>query len=247
MLYKSLILGVLFGIGIFAVKSGVGLSYGVARRPGLFKKFTLLLLFALAYGLVFGLIAVVLGRIDPVRHLTAIQSFLQSGMTIHLVMAALMALWGVVLLKGRHGHAGASRGWLLLVLPCPVCASVILFSAAFLHSFWPDQFAWALAGLYLAFVLLSLAAMGAMALGRGAARSPESLLGGAMVLMAAYFLLSVTVMPQFAGLEEVYRLSLHRPAGPAQVAGGALPVAALVVAAFAAGFGFTLNKTRRRT
>ena len=108
----------------------------------------------------------------------------------------------MILLKRGRGHDAGSRGWLLLVIPCPVCASVILFSVAFFISLFPDQRRWAAAGLYLAFVgiaFFSLAVIGIFR--RGRSGCAETHLGGAMLLMAAYFLLSVTVVPQFADLE----------------------------------------------
>ena len=94
MVYKSLILGILFGIGIFAVKSGVGLAYVCGRQSSSGRRAATLSVFAGLYGLVFLAMFLLLGWIDPVGHLPAIQRFLQSGMLVHLAMAGLMAGWG---------------------------------------------------------------------------------------------------------------------------------------------------------
>lgn len=248
MLYKSLILGVIFGIGLFAVKSGVGLSYLVSRRERFRGKILALLLFAGIYGLLFGMTALVLHHIDPVRHLAAIQTFLQSGMLVHMVMAGLMAIWGVVLLKRHHTPGAMSRGWLLLVVPCPVCAAVILFSAAFVVSLFPDSRESVIWGLYLVFVLISLSTMGILRLLRRRMVQPsEAFLGGAMLLMAVYFILSVTVMPQFADLDSVYRLACyHAEKVPGNFFGTVL-LAIVAVSAFGTGCLFKSKHIRSST
>jgi predicted transporter len=248
MLYKSLILGILFGIGLFAVKSGIGLSYLLSRQPRLGSKALVLLVYAIGYGLVFGLAALLLHHIDPLRHLAAIQTFLRSGMIVHMIMAGSMAVWGVLLLKRPHIHGASSRGWMLLVLPCPVCTAVILFSSAFLVSLFPDSRWGAIWGLYLAFLLMGLSTMGIAHLMRSRAALPsESFLGGAMLLMAVYFMLSVTVMPQFADLDSIYRLARYQTEkAPRNVSGGFL-LAIAAAAAFGAGWRFTSRKIRSST
>jgi len=169
-------------------------------------------------------------------------------MLVHMVMAALMAIWGVVLLKRHHAHAATSRGWLLLVLPCPVCATVILFSAAFFVSLFPDGRGWVIPGLYMAFVVISLLAMGGVhLLRRRRAQPSEAFLGGAMLLMAAYFILSVTVMPQFADLDSVYRLAHYQTdKAPPDVFGGIL-LSIVASAAFGTGCLFKFKHIRSST
>jgi predicted transporter len=245
MLYKSLILGVLFSIGIFAVKSGVGIAYVMARQQRARLKAAAVILFAVAYGLVFGLAALMLHRLDPVRNLTAIQTFIQSGMLVHLVMAGLMMIWGVILLKQTPGLPSGSRGWMILVLPCPVCATVIVFATAFCLSCFPDHFLLVVSSLYLAFLSISLLTM-AVAQGyqRRMAQSSEAFLGGAMLLIATYFIVSVTVMPQFADLDKVYRMAgYHAKTQPQDTLAVAL-VLLLVAATFTVGYGTTIKKIR---
>lgn len=244
MLYKSLILGVLFSIGVFAGKSGIGLAYLLGRTPSWQGKIVRLLAFALLYGLVFGLAAWGLRVLDPLAHLEGIQRFLQSGMQAHLLMAGVMIVWGLTLLRRPHYH-GSSRGWLLLTLPCPVCATVIVFSLAFGLSLFPDHFAQTTGGLYLTFLVISLAVMGLMlGLGRMMAQSAESLLGGAMVLLGSYFLLSMAVLPQFTDVDKIYRLASHQTSGQPYNFAALLPLLALTLFTFLTGFGLTLKKIR---
>lgn len=246
MLLKSLVLGILFGIGVFALKSGLGLAAALSRRRRRQRLFGLLL-FALLWALVFAGVALSLPRLDPLRHLAAIQSFMRSGMLIHLLLAALMLVWGLLLLRrGQAASTATSRGWLLLVLPCPVCVTVIFLSAAFFQARFPAQGATLLPGLYLAFMLISLTAAVIGSRRLEAAASPEAFLGGIMILLATYFFLSVTIMPQFADLDKIYRLAgcpdARSPVDPSQIH----PMLALIALAFGAGFTLTWKRTGLR-
>lgn len=250
MLYKSLILGVLFSIGIFAIKSGVGIAY-VSTRKQRWRGFLLIaLLYALAYGIVFTVVALVLPWIDPVRHLGVIHTFMQSGMLIHLALAMLMLGWGIVLLKqppgGYPNSPASSRGWLVLALPCPVCMTVILLSSAFLLTCFPDHPVRVVLALYLTFVTLGLLSMGIVHRVRQlSAVSSEAFLGAVMLLLSAYFLVSVTVMPQFGDLDKVYRLASYPDDGPSMNLTHLIGMIVFAVTAFGTGFGVTVMKTRR--
>ncbi len=248
MAYENLILGVLFSIGIFGVKSGVGISYVVAGQEKRRAKVGVFLLFAITYCLVFAAAATILTMIDPVRHLAAIQSFVQSGMIVHVIMAGLLMAWGVLLLKGGGGYRQKSKGWLLLAVPCPVCVTVIFFSAGFLITCFPDTPESAVLALYLAFVLINLVTMGVTYVYRKRQTvAAESLLGGAMILIAVYFSISVTVMPQFADMDKVYRLAMYQGKTPSQKVIHLVPFSILSATAFVGGYGFKSRKIRSIT
>ncbi len=248
MAYESLIMGVLFSIGIFAVKSGVGILYVVAGQKKKRAKVGVFMLFAITYGLVFLGAAILLSIIDPVRHLAAIQSFVRSGMVVHILMAGLLMVWGVLLLKGGSNHRKKSKGWLLLTVPCPVCVTVIFFSAGFLVTLFPDTPKSAVLALYSSFVLINLVTMGVIGLYRKKRTVPaESLLGGAMLLMALYFFISVTVMPQFADVEKIYRLAMYQGKTPSQKVVHLVPFSILTAVAFMGGYGFKSKKIRSIT
>ena len=243
MLYKSLILGIVFSIGIFAVKSGAGLSYIMARKDTLWGRAAVLVLFAVTYALVFALVGLALKVIDPIKHFASIQSFLKSGMTVHMVMAVLMMLWGLILVRQHHHTEADSRGWLLLVLPCPVCATVILFSLALAVSFFPDHFTAVVGGLYLLFLMMGTGSGLLLLLFQKKAQvSPELFLGVVMLLMAGYFILSLTVMPQFAELENVYRLARYQGGHTVLDHRAVMITVAFCLAFFAAGFGIQYKK-----
>ena len=245
MVMKSLILGVLCSVGIFAVKSGVGLSYCIAGNSRIRAKVGSFALFSLSYLLLFGSVVLLLQNVDLVSHLDTVQRFLQSGMLVHLVIAVLMIGWGILLLKNNHETHAKSSGWMLLALPCPVCFTVILFSAAVLLAYWPEHFLRTAMLFYLAFMTISLLTpVFAHFFGRKSKGSPNSFLGGAMLLIAVYFLLSATIMPQFGELDQIYRMASYQGEGETVDVRNAVYAALLVSAFFLAGFSYSVNKMR---
>lgn len=246
MAYRSLILGILFSIGIFALKGGVGLSYYLSGTVSKRAKAGVCSLYALSYLLVFLISALILEKIDLIRHLDVIQGFVQSGMLVHFIMACMLVVWGVCLLRRTGKPARKSRGWLLLAVPCPVCMTVIFFSVGFLMTCFPDSGKTVTLLIYGAFILINLIGLALMGFWKKRREtSPESLLGGAMLLIAFYFLLSVTVMPQFADAEEIYRMAL-RPSDTATIQPRHLFFFLIcIVATFSGGFGAMALKIRR--
>jgi len=201
---KSLFLGLAFSVGIFALKSGAGLAYKLRRETKWRWRLAATYCFIACYALVFSLAWFLVEQVDLFSHLDTVMLFFKNGMTLHIVLAALLLIWGVTLLKRGSDQETKSHGWLLLALPCPVCFSVILFSGAFLHNLLPDL-PWLFAWLYLGFILISL--ISGVTLTRFGKGNNEHGLGSIMVLAALYFLITIAVVPQFGDIERIYRLS----------------------------------------
>ena len=232
---KSLILGVFVSVAVFALKSGGGLAYVFLKFPGVLPRLWISLLFAAGYGIVFGAAAYLLHAVDLTGHPDLLQDFFKSGMTLHFLLAGLLLFWGVSLLrqnKTRH-PSKISHSWIALVVPCPVCFSVILLSLGFLTALYPDQ-PLVFAGLYAGFIGVSLCvAIAGTAIIRNSG-SAETALGILMLFIALYFLLSVIVIPQFADLDRIYRISGTED--PIRFSPEKAVLAVLSVAALAAGF-----------
>jgi predicted transporter len=125
---------------------------------------------------------------------------------------------------------------------------VIFFSAGFLFALFPATPKSAALALYLSFVSISLATMGVVGLYRKRrAVAAESFLGGAMLLMALYFFISVTVMPQFADVEKIYRLAMYQGKTSSHKGGHLVPFSVLAAGAFACGYGLKSRKIRSLT
>ncbi len=206
--------------GVFAMKSGAGLSYAIAARQTVWQKWRLFLAYQLGYVALFCIAAFAVLKIDLLNYSDTLQSWLKSGMTIHYILAGLMAAWGIYLLAHRHQNnqdryltdscnsAGSSYGWFILALPCPVCLTVIVFSLAISKNLYPDRFL-GLSGLILAVFLTlnTITTFGLLSLKKMWQMHPEHLLGKMMIATAAYFMLTVAVSPAFSEVESVYKLA----------------------------------------
>ena len=207
---KTLWLGLVLSMAAFAVKTGLGWAY--LWRAGRPKKRLAASLFILGmYAAIFAAVAFFVSKINLLAHYGTLTPLWKNGVTLHWLVAIMLFIWGLILLRRCEDNCHSpSRGWLTLVIPCPVCLSVILISAASLVFYFPDEAFAATAGLFVAF--MSIAALGGMIMivtTRGGSGSAKSALGLAMLMMAAYFTLSALIAPQFAELSRVYRISAY--------------------------------------
>jgi predicted transporter len=209
--FKSLVLGLVFGLGVFAVKSGIGLGalIGAIDQPR--RRRLAALGHLLAYLILFGLGALLLRQISLVDYFPRVQSLFRVGTTLHLLLAVALGGWGLALLFGHRTKTGwQRRGWLLLSLPCPVCATVIVLETALVMQFFPHRALLAVAAMATGFV--SVQFLTALVLRRGLRQTGkeegggERTLGLLMVLLSAYFVLAACLMPQFAQIDRIYRL-----------------------------------------
>lgn len=235
--FKSLVLGLCLSVGAFALKAGAGLGYVLADGRPLPVQGLRCAGFAGIYGLVFAASAWIIGHVDLTAHLATLSLWFKSGMTLHLILAVLVMAWGVGLVKsgppGRHKPEKRSRTWLALVLPCPVCVSVILLSGGFLRTLYPGEvlvWLWFYGG----FVILALTA--AVTVSRLARGRAETVLGSLMIYISGYFILMVLLVPQWADLGRIYRLGLTAGTGVSNPWSGGLAVILVSAAAFCLGF-----------
>jgi predicted transporter len=116
--------GMLFTLGIFAVKVGFGLGFGGMRWKGIFLTLSMyLVLFIFVAVFSEGLMKL----LEPV---------LRKGPYLHALMAIGMIVWGILLLRDSHHSQSTSRipYFALLLIPCPVCFTAMTFSTwAALH------------------------------------------------------------------------------------------------------------------
>ena len=243
---KSLFLGLTFTIGIFALKSGVGLHYFLNQKRKLKAKLFFLSLYGLVYLLIFMLSSYILQRINIIHYFEIVQNFLKSGMFIHILMAGGLIIWGIVLLKREDRPDRKSLAWVALIIPCPVCVTVIFFSAAFLLSYFPDSGYMAVFVAYLGFMAIVIITVISMTLwGTRSGSTPESTLGAAMLIIAIYFFLSVIIMPQFGDMDKIYRLAAYQGEKQTMNTRDILLLYSIMAAVFTTGFWAMRRKIRR--
>jgi predicted transporter len=236
--FKALILGLVFSLGIFAVKNGVGLHYLLQASLRCTRdKAIVLTSYATVYAGIFLLAWWGLQRLTLLNHFQALQHVLRSGMLMHVLLSGMLIIWGLLLLIRDKGGKTAAWGWAPLVLPCPVCALVIFLNVSLLLSLYPDAGLAVLAGAWAGFVGLGIGiAIVFRLLTRQGSERPETMLGGAMLTIAAFFLLTVVLMPQFGQLDEIYRLASYESEKPPVTPEQVLALTGSIVGLFGAGF-----------
>jgi predicted transporter len=223
--------GMLFSLGIFAVKVGLGLGYGNFRIKGLALTLT-------GYTALFMVIAVSAERV-----MKPAAPFLQRGPWMHTLLAAGLIIWGIAVIskssfpqKGKQpAQSGSSRGAsLLMIVPCPICLSAMTFSTwAALNSIKQPPL---LLGLCLG-LIFSILVLLVTTLSRIRAKRSSVSLGMAMIVVGLYFVLSLFLPAKIEaarGMYSSFASDVQAPAG--QDAAGVLAfLIILLVAGFFAG------------
>jgi len=210
---KILFLGFVFAFSVFALKNGVGLYYSFTSNRATRSKLSILVSSVVLYLAIFAGSAYALRPANLLERFDVLEKFLRSGMLIHVFVSSGLAGWGIWLLKKEGESGGETRGWLALVIPCPVCFMVVFMIVAFLFFFFPDSSLGIIAAAYLVFIGISLAGTLGLAFWNRYARArPNAVLGAAMIMSGAYYFLSATFMPLLEELETVYLIAACRQA-----------------------------------
>lgn len=229
--------GTLFTLTGFAGKVGFGLGFGQVKNKWIG--------FALAmYALLFTGMAVLskqlMGWLAPV---------LSGGPYLHCFMAAGLAAWGVYAIASAGGdkndctmQSGIKRGSsLLLIVPCPVCLSAMVFStwAALTVIRLPAL----LVGLGLGTVFAVLSLLFLFFARAGKTERPETSLGLVMIAVGLYFALSLALPAKIEAARGMYSSFAEKNYFPVQT--DAAFVLLLLAAAVAAGY-FLMGKGKNK-
>lgn len=246
MMVEVLLAGMLMAAGAFAVKAGMGLQYLLSRvRGGLRARAGVLAAFGLAYLALFAVCNGIAGLWKGIPPDGAARAILESGMLLHVMASAGLAVWGGHLLRRPDGEDAATRGWLLLVVPCPVCMIVLILSLVAARTFLPGGGWTIMLGVYAVFAAIAGLTAAAFRSGRltGGA-SPSRTLGWAMLLTAVYFLTSILFLPPIQDAGEIYsvaeRLTVAEETSPRLLSG------AFAAALLSFGIGFFRARGRAR-
>ena len=211
--------GLAFSLAVFAVKAATG-QYWLLAGPGSRRNRAMAsLACAAAYVAAFFAAYGLIRRFDAWQLAMDAKWFFAAGVPLHVLLSAGLVIWGMALLAGPSSGPTAPenrpKGWLLLALPCPVCASAIFLSSAFLLLLFPAA-GWlvpaAAAGFFLA-VLYGTVAL--LLLGTARFRqAPTAVTGKLMIGIGLYFLLLLLVAPRFREIELGWKLAGHRRETP---------------------------------
>lgn len=208
---KTLFIGIVFAMGIFAIKSGVGIHYLLTQKEGRKRTLAFLVFYALVYLCLFLSCAHIINKIDIISYFETVQRFLKYGMVLHVLMAGGLLVWGLLLLRSRGKSSRGKYAWMALIIPCPVCITVVFLSLSFLISYFPDAVHMAAISTYLAFMGIVLTTIIVMSFWQyHSDGTPELTIGTGMVLISIYFLLSIIILPQFGNVGRIYRLAAYQ-------------------------------------
>ena len=200
MVIKSLIMGLIFTLGIFAVKSGIGLYYLTTVK----KSFKTSFFSIFSYFMVFMLSYFIIVKINLLNYFGFFQSFLKSAMWIHILLAIGMIWWGINILTNIRNN---TKAYLMLVLPCPFCSLSIFLALSFVVNFTGSySVKWVLL-LYLVFLIIQLLTIFLIKILN--IKNINDFLGFSLIFVGVYFLITFCIAPVFTEIGRIYRLSKY--------------------------------------
>ncbi len=246
----SLFLGLGFSTGIFAFKSAVGQYYYLTLQKKHSSKLAFLSLSLMGYSSLFLLSFYLIINFEVFKCTEYFQNFLRSGMSIHILVAFGLLAWGIYLIRVNRSAAcqieRKSRAWMLLAIPCPVCASAIFLVCAFMMSLFPDMKLTTTLFTLSFFIAINLSVTAALLFYEHKfSLSPEHITGRMMVFVALYFFIIILLLPNFQNIERIYRISL----GNGKAVSGdprLIWIITAVAGIFVAGFLFELFSKRKK-
>ena len=204
-------LGLFFALAVFALKTAVGAYYFLAVHTETRKRMTFFICSSFLYLLLFAGAFTLIRFFDLFQFAADSTLFLKSGVLLHMILCAGMLIWGLRLLgtpDNRHNDSINKAGWLMLSVPCPVCASAIFLICAFASILWPEYDAAVMLAVPAVFFFMNIIVLVSLALlSKYRNISPVSLTGKAMILIALYFILILLVAPQMNEAGKLYSIA----------------------------------------
>jgi predicted transporter len=229
--------GMLFSLGIFALKVGLGLGYGRVGRRGI----------ALTLGGYMGLFMLIAVAAEWLMRI--LQPILAKGPWLHTLLATGMIAWGMVVIFGkRHEHQAADccerppRAHLLMLVPCPVCLTAMTFSIwAALNAITLPPL---VTGLCLGSAFALMALVVALIARPRSAGTSETSLGMAMIVVGLYFIASLFLPAKIEATRGMYSsfISENRIAQSTDATGVMIFILLLALAGYLAGRSENINR-----
>lgn len=177
------VVGILIGIFIFGLKTGVGCGFSSVRARDV-------LILATGYFI----ISVILGSLVEMVDQSYLEGISNLGMTLHVFIA--LALIGAGIYTQKKWNTGqdvSKKTFLVISVPCPVCLTALFVSCMILASTL-EVSGWKV-GILVGFTFF-ISVISSTWVFRKMKRSPEDL-GTAMMFLGIFYLLGAMVVPAY--------------------------------------------------
>ena len=211
MLEQLWVTGVLVAFSVFGIKVGLGLGAQVYNKTVSIGKRVIFLGGSLfVYLILFFCLYYIITHFNLLNYLDQFVNMLQYGMLLHLAVAFGLFIWGAKLLLKSPGKQKSLpfRASLLLIIPCPVCATVILLNLTFAYSLFdlsPLLTTLTLFALFSGIIVVTTAVLFPF---RHKIGSGNSFLGLSMTFVSLYFLFVVIIAPIYPEIKAAFAMAV---------------------------------------
>ena len=215
------VIGILIGIFIFGLKTGVGCGFANIKWKDVIILATVYLV-----------ISVILGYLVGIVDQSYLDGIASLGMTLHVFIAMILIAAGIYTLKKCScGHDVSKKTFLAISIPCPVCLTALFVSCMILASSFETS------GLkvgLLVGVVFFVSVVSSTFVFKKMKRPPEDL-GTVMMFLGIFYLLGAMIVPAYIKAKK-----LDMPA----IGGGEFEILPLLIFSLFIAGGFVLNKIR---
>ncbi len=210
MLKQLWITGILVAFSVFGIKVGLGLGSQIYNRTvSLGKKVIFVVGCLFIYLILFFCLYYMITHFNLLNYPDQFVNMVQYGMLLYLAVALGLLLWGGRLLlqnPAEHNHFSL-RASLLLIVPCPVCVTVILLNLTLAYSLFtlsPLLTTLTLFALFSGIIFVTSAIIFPF---RHKIGSWNSFLGLSMTSIALYFLITVIIAPIYPEIRAAFTMA----------------------------------------
>ncbi|MBN2111373.1 MAG: DUF2162 domain-containing protein [Methanosarcinaceae archaeon] len=177
------VVGILIGIFIFGLKTGVGCGFSKLERNKV-------ILLAIAYFV----ISVILGSLVELVDQSYLEGITSLGMSLHVIIALILIAAGIYTQKKWNcGYDVSKKTFLAISVPCPVCLTALFVSCMILASSLEIS-GWKV-GIIVGGVFF-ISVVSSTFVFRKMDRSPEDL-GTVMMFLGIFYLLGAMLVPAY--------------------------------------------------
>jgi predicted transporter len=205
------IIGILAAFGVFGIKVGLGLGTRIfywSIATG--QKMIWLLSTLFLYLLLFVCLHFLISHFNLLDYLDQGMNLVDYGIFFPVAVAAGLLFWGITFLLQPPPEGGPSSGPadFLLILPCPVGATVILLTLALAYSFFISSHLSTTLILCVFFSGIIVMTLGLIYLFRNKIGANNSFLGITMTLMGLYILCIIIITPIYPEIKAAFAMAV---------------------------------------